>query len=165
MCESQQGIRSNVCQKKRERCQAQVHNIHTLKKMLKKLGKNSQLHRLNVRASVKGRFGKNTVQTALSYGHSTEEQGRIVNAFASAEVDVPQKSFEYKASFEGKVIRPQINNRWNTKQLLEDEIKMEVEGKIKYGRKDNQKEISIRSTLEKSEEQKQSIKKAPEFQR
>ena len=116
--------------------------------MLKKLGKNSQLHRLNVRASVKGRFGKNTVQTALSYGHSTEEQGRIVNAFASAEVDVPQKSFEYKASFEGKVIRPQINNRWNTKLLLQEDLKMELDGQIKYGRKEHTKEISFKTVLE-----------------
>ena len=165
MCESRQGIRSQQCQDKREQCQSMVHNVHSLRKMVKKMGGNSQVSRLNIKASVKGRFGKNTVQTAITYGYSTEEQGRVVNAFAVTEVEVPHKSFEYKASFESKIVRPVVNNRWNTKQLLEDEIKMTVEGKIKYGRKDNQKEVTFKSVLEKSEEQKESIRKSPEFQR
>jgi len=165
ICETRHEVRSHHCQKVKDKCQSEAHNIHSVKKMLKKMGSNSQVERLNIRASVKGRFGKNSIQTAISYGYSTEEQGRVVNGFAVAEIEVPHKSFEYRASFDGKVVRPQLKNRWNTKQLLEDEIKMEVEGKIKYGRKESEKEIAIRSTLEKSEEQKQSIKKSPEFQR
>ena len=165
VCETRHGIRSQKCQDKREKCQAQVHNVHSLKKMVKKMGGNSQVRRLNVKASVKGRFGKNSLQTAFSYGYSTEQEGRIVKCFAVTEVEVPHKSFEYKASVETKVVRPQVNHRWNTKQLLEDEIKMEIEGKIKYGRKDNQKEVSFRSILEKSEQQKQSIRSSPEYQR
>jgi hypothetical protein len=131
--------------------------------MLKKMGKQSQLNRLNIRASIKGRHGKNTVKTAITYGRSIEEHEHIINVFAGAEVEVQHKGFEYQVSYEGKVVRPQVNNRWNTQQLLEDEIKMEVDSKIKYGRKDNQKEVSFRSVLEKSQEQKQSIKKSPEY--
>ena len=162
-CESHHGIRSDRCQEKRDTCQTRVHNIHSLRKKLQKMGHNSQLNRLNIKAAVKGRSGQLSVQTSISFGQKTEENGYVVKYFAGAEIEIPHKSAEYEVSVEGKVVLPRISNRWATKQLLEEELKMEVEGKIKAGRKDNLKEVSFKTIMEKSEEQKESIRKSPEY--
>ena len=163
VCESHHGVRTNQCQKNRESCQSRVRNTHSMKKMLTKMGKNSQLNKLNIQAAIKGRFNKQVVQTSINFGSSSEEQGRIVKYFAGAEIELPQKSAEYQVSYEGKVVYPKINNRWNTKDLLEEELKLEVEGKLRYGRKENLKEITFKSTMEKSQEQKEAVRSSAEF--
>ena len=163
ICESCSGVRSKQCEKQKDACKARVNSTHSMKKMLQKMGKNSQLNRLNIQAAIKGRFSKRSVQTTLSFGSSAKEQGDVVKYFAGAEIEIPEKSAQYEVAFETQVVYPKINNRWNTKQLLEEEIKMEIEGKIRYGRKENLREVVFKSTLEKSEEQKQAVRSSPEY--
>ena len=163
ICESRSGVRSKQCEKQKDACKARVNSTHSMKKMLQKMGKNSQLNRLNIQAAIKGRFSKRSVQTTLSFGSSAKEQGDVVKYFAGAEIEIPEKSAQYEVAFETQVVYPKINNRWNTKQLLEEEIKMEIEGKIRYGRKENLREVVFKSTLEKSEEQKQAVRSSPEY--
>ena len=163
ICENRNRLQSDRCQEEKESCQKHIRNIHALKKMLQKMGKNSKVAKINIEAAIKGRYNKQRVETSLIFGSSSEEQGRIVKYFAGAEIELPEKSTEYEVSIEGKAIYPKINYRWNTKQLLEEELKMELEGKVKYGPKDNLKEVNFKSTLEKSEEQRQAVKQSPEF--
>jgi hypothetical protein len=165
ICLSRNGLQSSSCQEKKETCQSLVKSNHSLRKMLQKMGKNSQINRINIRAAIKGRNSKNSVQTSVSFGSTVEDQGRIVKYFAGAEVQLPEKSAQYEASYEVKVVYPKINHRWNTKQLLEEELKMELEGKVRYGHKENLREIVFKSVMEKSEEQRQAVRKSPEFQK
>lgn len=165
ICESQQGPRSGKCQDKREACLSRVHNVHAIKKVLQQMGKQSKVSRVQISASIHGRNNRHTVKTVLQSGASVEDQGRIVKYFAGAEIEVPEKSTSYQVAYESKVVFPEINNRWNTKQLLEDDLKMEIEGKLKYGKKENLKEISFKSILEKSDEQKESVRASPEFRK
>jgi hypothetical protein len=161
ICENRTGVRSKQCDKQKEACKARVNSTHSMKKMLQKMGKNSKLNRLNVQAAIKGRFSKRSVQTTFSFGSSAEEQGHI-KYFAKAEIDIPEK-VQYEVTCETQVIFQRINHRWNTKKLLEEEIKMDIEGKIRYGRKENLKEVVFKSTLEKSDEQREAVRSSPEY--
>jgi hypothetical protein len=163
ICESRNRRQAHHCQEEKKECESHIQNKQILKKMLHKMGRNSQIQRINVDASIKSRNNKQSIKTALSFGSSVEEEGKIIKYFAGAEIELPEKSAEYEVSIDGKVNYPKINNRWNTKQLLEEELKMEVDGKIKYGQKDNLKEVSFKSVMEKSEEQKQSVKTSDEY--
>ncbi len=163
ICLSRNGVQSSSCQEKKETCQSLVKDNHSLRKMLQKMGKNCQINRINIKAAIKGRNSKNSVQTSVSFGSSVQEQGHIVKYFAGAEIQLPEKSAQYEAAYEVKVVYPKINHRWNTKQLLEEELKMELEGKVRYGHKENLREIEFKSVMEKSEEQRQAVKKSPEF--
>ncbi len=134
-----------------------------MRKMLQKMGQNCQINRINIEAAIKGRNSKNSVQTFVSFGSSVQEQEQIMKYFIGAEIQLPEKSAQYEVSYEVKVVYPKINHRWNTKQLLEEELKMEIEGKVRYGPKQNLREIDFKSVMEKSEEQRQAVKKSPEF--
>ena len=163
ICVSRNGPQSRRCQEKKDTCQSLVKNNHSLRKMLQKMGKNCQINRINIEAAIKGRNSKNSVQTSVSFGSTVEEQGHIVKYFAGAEIQLPEKSAQYEVSYEVKVVYPKINHRWNTKQLLEEELKMELEGKVRYGHKENLREIVFKSIMEKSEQQRQAVRKSPEF--
>jgi len=56
-----------------------------------------------------------------------------------------------------------VSHRWNTEKLVEEELKVEVDGKLKYGRKDEPREIRFQTVLEKTEEQKKSVKESAEW--
>lgn len=56
-----------------------------------------------------------------------------------------------------------INHRWNTEKLVEEELKIEVDGKLKYGRKDQLREVKFQTVVEKTEDQKKSVKQSPEW--
>ena len=165
LCQKKHKLQSELCQEKRQECRSQIKHNHSLRKILQKMGRNSHVERLNLKASIKGRHSKQSVLTGLMFGSSSEDHGHVVKYFAGAEVELHEKSAQYEVSVQGKIVKPRINNRWNTKLLLQEDLKMELDGQIKYGRKEHTKEISFKTVLEKSEEQRESVRKSPEYLR
>ena len=165
VCEEQNRDQTRQCKEVKESCLNHVNNNHVLQKKMKGMGQNSQLNCVNIQAALKGRNGEKSVKTSLHFGSTIEDQGYVAKYFAGAEIELPQRDAQYEVAYETKVVFPKINHRWNTKQLLEEELKMELEGKIRYGKKDNMKEVNFKSTMEKSQEQKQAVRQSSEYTR
>jgi len=161
ICVSHHGPQSNKCMDKYEDCQMNILNGHKMKQVLREMGQNSQAHRMHINAALQGR-SRNSLQWTVSYALAKEEQGRVIKTLLGVEVESEKK---YEVTLETKTVLPKINHQWNTEKLIEEEMKMEVDGKLKYGRQDNQKEISFKSVIEKSQEQKQSVRSSPEYVR
>lgn len=163
-CEESNGVQAEKCQIRREQCLQHVHRNEELKKSLKNMGgQEGHVRRLHVKASVNSRDEKRAIKTTISYAASREDQGKVVKVYAGAEVQVPRMSSSYEVAFEAKAKLPQINHRWNTEKLVEEELKIEVDGKLKYGRKDQLREVKFQTVVEKTEDQKKSVKQSPEW--
>jgi len=163
-CEESYGVQSERCQIKKEQCLRHVHQNEEVKKSLKNIGgQEGHVRRLHIKASANSRDEKRAIKTVISYAASREDQGKIVKVYAGAEVQIPRLSSIYEVAFEAKAKLPQINHRWNTEKLVEEELKVEVDGKLKYGRKDQTREVKFQTLIEKTEDQKKSVKQSPEW--
>jgi len=124
-----------------------VENTIFLKKKLEKMGQNSQLHRLNVQAFIRGSGGKKTMQSSFSYGSTVLENGHTFKYYAGAEIAFPENSTDYEVDLETKVVYPKIRNGWNTTALLDEDLKMEIDGKLSFGQNGQLKNVLFKSTL------------------
>ena len=164
-CESRNGLGSKVCTEKKDLCLSRVRNTIFLRQKLEKMGDDSHLNRVNIEASIGGRGGKWKAESAFHLGSTMYEHGHVVKYFVGAEFALPEKGFEYQFVLESKVKYPKIKTRWNTTQLVEEDLKMEIDGKLSYGQRNHIKEIFLKSTLDKSEEQKREIRESKNFQK
>ena len=112
------------------------------------MGQNSQLYRLNIQAFIRGASGKKTMQSSFSYGSTVLENGHTFKYYAGAEIAFPENSrTDYEVDLESEVVYPKIRNGWNTTALLEEDLKMEIDGKLSFGPKGQLKNVLFKSTL------------------
>jgi hypothetical protein len=163
-CESRNGLGSKVCTEKKDLCLNRVRNTIFLRQKLEKMGNDSHLNRVNIQASIGGLGGKSSFESAFHFGSTMYEHGHVVKYYTGAQFALPEKGFEYQFVFESKVKYPKIKTRWNTTQLLEENLTMEIEGKLSYGQRNHIEEMFLKGTLDKSEEQKKEIKDSKMFQ-
>jgi len=58
----------------KEECQSLIKTNHALKKVLKKLGQNSQAKKISMNVAIKGRDNKQSVKTGITLGVASEDQ-------------------------------------------------------------------------------------------
>jgi hypothetical protein len=89
-------------------------------------------------------------------------QDLVVKILAKLELELNNK-VRHEISLDSWISHPHINYIWDTKKLLEEPLKLEVENKIRYGREEDLKEIVVKMIMEKTEEQKSSLRESPEY--
>lgn len=162
ICERSYGPQTHRCQKLKEECDQLIKDDHILVKQLRKLGQNGQVSKINLQASIQGRQNKHSIKTGLILGIKTEDHGLVIKRFAKLVIELNDRT-EYEVDVDSWIAHPKINYIWNTKKLLEEPLKLESKNKIRYGRKDHQEELIVDFSLEKTEEQKKSVRESPEF--
>lgn len=107
--------------------------------------------------------GNSSVQSAFHYGSTVYEHGHVVKYYIGAELARPLNETEYQFVVESKVKYPKITTRWNASRLLEEDLEMEVDGKVTFGEKKRLKEIEVRGSLQKTDEQRKAIMDTKEY--
>ena len=163
ICESRNGLESRACNEKIHLCLTRFNSTAFLRAKLARMGKDNHLRRVNIQASIVGKSGSSTLQTAFRFGSTVYEHGHVVKYFTGAEVVLPQNNTEYQVLLESKVQYPKITTRWNTSKLLEEDLNMKVSGKLSYGLKDHPHDIEFRGSLKKTDDQKKEVRASEDF--
>merc|ERR1711976_473779 len=90
---------------------------------------------------------------------------RRKSKISNVEVKTPSQPI-YEVNLVSKADVPRVSNRWATNQLIEEALNLILRSEIQYGFENSQKErINLQSTMVKSQQQKESVRRSPEFQR
>jgi len=163
ICESRNGLESRACNEKIQLCLTRFNSTSFLRAKLARMGKDNHLRRINIQASIVGQSGSSTLQTAFRFGSTVYEHGHVVKYFSGAELVLPQNKTEYQILLESKVQYPKITTRWNTSKLLEENLNMEVSGRLSYGSKNHPEDIQFRGSLMKTENQKKEVRASKDY--
>nr|ADD73551.1 vitellogenin 1 [Paracyclopina nana] len=169
ICESTQGLRSQECENKADSCFKRVlllQNMH--KAFATNQIQSGSVVSLRADAALRSQYGSRAVHAAVSVGYQKErnQNGAEVKIMSNVEVKASESPvYEIKLLTTAQV--PRVNNRWNSNQILEEALQLILNGKIEYGfeTESSKKVIQLKSMMSKSEEQKESVKKSPEYKR
>lgn len=169
ICESKNGLRSSECEKMADSCFKRV--IH-LQNMHKAFATNQiesgSVMSIRADAAIKSQYGSKAAHAAVTLGYQKQEEvnGKKIRMMSNVEVKTSESPV-YEVKFLSTAEVPKVNNRWNSNQLLEEALSLIFNGKIEYGfeHESTKKVIELKSRMVKSEQQKESVKKSPEFKR
>merc|ERR1719259_923173 len=68
-------------------------------------------------------------------------------------------------TFEGKLMLPELRNRFNIENMIEEPLRGSVEAKLSFGESTNMKTVKVHAELEKTGELKREIRESPEFKK
>jgi thioredoxin 1 len=96
------------------------------------------------------------------------DQAPLVKSVAAATIKVPQAGIDYGVLYNGVLRLPNINARWSTHQLVNQPLVATYDAEILYGdetRQQNKEKIRLQSELNRSLNQRQSVRESEEFRK
>jgi hypothetical protein len=164
MCESVHGIRTAKCQEFKHRCLNRIFNLQLVHKTMKQLDNSGSVTSIRMTASLQSHHRSKAVQTAITFGVK-KEHSNTYKIVSNVEVK-PSESPVYEVKFVSRAELPRVNNRWNKDSLLEEALNLVLNGQVEYGYENTQMDkIEVKSQLVKSQEQKESVRRSPEWKR
>jgi hypothetical protein len=154
-----------ICHEKKVACQVRQSSLQAMKTVLRKLNHGSALS-VSIEASVNSHYEKKTA--IISVTGASKVEGLRVKSLGRVAVKIPQTE-EYIVEAEVETKTPEIKTKWNLDQLLSDDVKLESVCEVRYGFKSQPEsrrgKASAEVILTKTESQKQSVLRSPEYVR
>jgi hypothetical protein len=153
-------------QKKLESLESRRVSHKKVKEMLEKLEKGASIRGLHVETALNLHSGHahKAIQTVVLFGGqrtSKDTYKTILQLFFKS-----PESPVYEMEMETKTVLPEIKYKWDVQGLINEEVKMETEVLIKYGKKDeSKKELRIETVWSKSPKLKEAIANSKEMRK
>jgi len=179
ICE--EGPTGERCQEKKDQCITLKRTVEKLATIAKKLqqeieGEEPSTVRVGG-ASLEGIVSGIAIHTSLQQRHGSPktanvvlvggytQSGRNIRTVTELICETSQ-SPRYEIVLRTATRLPEVLYRWNLIALLEQRINMDFDAELSFGRVGEQKtKVSLRSTLKKSENQKEAVRASPEYKR
>merc|ERR1712018_110811 len=109
-------------------------------------------------------------ETAISVGMKKEESSsrssELVKLVSDIMVRPSRSSQTYEIKLTSSAQIPLVNYRWTKEQVLNEVLRMLFNGEIEYGYQNRAKQtIKLNSEMVKTESQKESVRRSPEYLR
>nr|ALO75636.1 vitellogenin 1 [Tigriopus kingsejongensis] len=164
ICEKSGRQEQGVCQEKKDECLSRRQTVQHMEKVLREKSGSGRVYGMNIQTSYKSRFeGQKNIEVLGVFGRKSDDT--LVKTFVDLKFVTPQSPvYTVEAMCETKF--PEVLYRWNLESLLKEDINMKNKITVRYGRKGSEKKtFELKTNWEKTEEQKENVRKSPEFQR
>lgn len=164
---------SSKCHEKKQACLARQHTVRKLSDIVanKLQSSSASAKAFKVESSIATSYGsKQSAEMTVVLGQKkVHQQSSSSQKTYKTKVEVEFKTpsskiYDIELNTEAKI--PKIQNIWNLEALISEPIKVQYEAQLRYGSRHNQRhEVRVEGQLQKTEQQKQSIRASPEYQK
>jgi len=170
LCE--QHYRSNECRRLSESCFERVKVMGSMHKSIASLERQGSVVSIHLGAKLRSESGsvnrESTTRFSVGLKKETSEtlRSEIVKLVSDIEVKPSQNQQVYEIKLTSRAEIPRVNIRWTKEQIIEEALRLIMNGQIHYGYQQGEKEvIRLNSQMKKTESQKESVRRSPEYLR
>jgi len=170
LCEEH--YRSTECRRLSESCFARVKVMKSLHKSIESLESQGSVVSVHLGAKLRSESGSinEESETKLSIGLKKETsetlRSEIVKLVSDILVKPSRNQQVYQIKLTSRAEIPRVNYRWTKEQVLSEVLRLIMNGQIEYGYQQGEKKvIRLESQMTKTESQKESVRRSPEYMR
>lgn len=131
-----------------------------------KSGQSGAATLLSLTASTKGQYSSKSLKSSIIVGKTSQQNSGATNTYLGWNYKFGSSGSEvYGIEYEGKANLPRLMNRWNLDQMVQEELNGDFEAKVKAGKQGQEQEIQVSGKVQKSQEQKEAVRRSPEYRK